>query len=554
MYPGNFLRPIPTPRVFNRVISGTNILLDVLADSAVAGTFGSAGSAVITGYKILDAVGTSDPGRNPGSYTVLATVPGASGGYATGVALDCSNYAYGQYHYLGIQIVFDGGVSTAYVGATQKISCCPDCEAQHCPTPTDCTNAYIDPAAGVCVTSVVQNGTACNDNSVCTTGDHCSNGVCTGTSTCTAQTCKSVSCDPAVGCIYTQIPDGSVCNDNNSCTVGDHCAGGNCLPTGPYVCAIVSPCLTGQCNSGAHGEGPYCIYGNNTNPCDDGNACTVGDRCSGGTCHAGAGTPNCNDSNPCTDDACNPTAGCVHTNNTNACNDGNACTTGDTCSGANCVGTAIVCNDNNPCTTDACSPATGCVFTPSPDTDGDGICDLRDNCRFVSNASQLDGDGDGVGDPCDNCPGDPNASQADVDADAVGDACDNCVFDSNPTQSDFDHDGEGDMCDFNDGLIYVYSTDPNYREWQQEAGYTTWNSYRGSLSVLRATGKFTQAPGSNPLAARACGVSDPYVFDADIPAPGDVAFNLVTGVAGGVESSLGTNSAGVPRANANPCP
>ena len=56
------------------------------------------------------------------------------------------------------------------------------------------------------------------------------------------------------------------------------------------------------------------------------------------------------------------------------------------------------------------------------------------------------------------------------------------------------------------------------------------------------------------LAAHDCGVSDAYVFDALAPSPGEVAFNLVTGIAGGVESGLGTNSAGVPRANRNPCP
>ena len=185
------------------------------------------------------------------------------------------------------------------------------------------------------------------------------------------------------------------------------------------------------------------------------------------------------------------------------------------------------------------------------------ICDgLDDNCdgQIDEDGSGVDSDGDGVHNACDNCRLVANSTQTDTDADRVGDACDNCPLDFNPTQSDFDHDGEGDVCDLNDGLIYIYSTDPNYREWQSEASFTTWNSYRGSLSVLRATGKFTQAPGSNPLAARACGVSDPYVFDADIPAPGDVAFNLVTGMAGGVESSLGTNSAGAQRANANPCP
>ena len=198
-----------------------------------------------------------------------------------------------------------------------------------------------------------------------------------------------------------------------------------------------------------------------------------------------------------------------------------------------------------------------CRFVANPtqtDSDGDHAGNACDNCINLANPNQADADGDGRGDACDKCPTIPNGFQDDTDADRVGDACDNCPLDYNPTQSDFDHDGEGDICDLNDGLIYIYSTDSNYREWQSESGYTTWHSYRGSLSVLRATGKFTQVPGSNPLATRACGVSDPYVFDADVPAPGDVAFNLVTGVAGGVESSLGTNSAGVPRLNSNPCP
>ena len=34
---------------------------------------------------------------------------------------------------------------------------------------------------------------------------------------------------------------------------------------------------------------------------------------------------------------CNPTTGCVHTNNTAPCSDGNACTVGDVCSGGRCV-------------------------------------------------------------------------------------------------------------------------------------------------------------------------------------------------------------------------
>jgi hypothetical protein len=157
----------------------------------------------------------------------------------------------------------------------------------------------------------------------------------------------------------------------------------------------------------------------------------------------------------------------------------------------------------------------------------------------------------------DNCDGQVDDAPGGIDADGDGilGACDNCPSSPNPSQSDVDHDGQGDACDVDDGLIYlVATTDSNRIEWQPESGYTTWNRYRGSLAVLRATGQYTQAPGSNALAAHDCGVSNPYVVDLNVSDPGEVAFNLVTGVRAGVESGLGVNSAGVPRPNANPCP
>jgi hypothetical protein len=103
-------------------------------------------------------------------------------------------------------------------------------------------------------------------------------------------------------------------------------------------------------------------------------------------------------------------------------------------------------------------------------------------------------------------------------------------------------------------LIYVFGAEKDLRAWQPESGFTSWNGYRGSLAVLRATGAYTQAPGSNPLAARDCGLADPWIVDDAVPAPGDVAFLLVTGVAGGYESGLGTTSSGAMRPNTNPCP
>jgi hypothetical protein len=48
----------------------------------------------------------------------------------------------------------------------------------------------------------------------------------------------------------------------------------------------------------------------------------------------------------------------------------------------------------------------------APDTDGDGVPDLIDDCPSVANPDQRDSDGDKVGDLCDNCPAVANAGQS----------------------------------------------------------------------------------------------------------------------------------------------
>lgn len=59
-----------------------------------------------------------------------------------------------------------------------------------------------------------------------------------------------------------------------------------------------------------------------------------------------------------------------------------------------------------------------------PDSDGDGIIDLEDNCPNMPNADQVDSDMDKIGDVCDNCPYNYNPDQKDSDGDGKGDACD----------------------------------------------------------------------------------------------------------------------------------
>ncbi len=104
-----------------------------------------------------------------------------------------------------------------------------------------------------------------------------------------------------------------------------------------------------------------------------------------------------------------------------------------------------------------------------------------------------------------------------------------------------------------DGEILFWFQTRVVSEWQQD-GYDAWNVYRGDLAVLKAGGDYTQVPGSNPAAARVCGLAAPTVSDLYEPGAGNVAFYLVTGVTSGVESDLGFDSGGVVRMNGNPCP
>jgi hypothetical protein len=65
-----------------------------------------------------------------------------------------------------------------------------------------------------------------------------------------------------------------------------------------------------------------------------------------------------------------------------------------------CRPSAGSCDVAESCTgNDAVCPAD----TGHPDTDGDGVCDLEDDCPTIVDPGQADTDGDGTGDACDPC-------------------------------------------------------------------------------------------------------------------------------------------------------
>ncbi len=89
----------------------------------------------------------------------------------------------------------------------------------------------------------------------------------------------------------------------------------------------------------------------------------------------------CNDNNDCTTDSCVPMTGCVYDFNTNPCNDGQFCTVGDMCNLGACVGGAARdCSDGNACTTDVCDEDLDqCVYTTS------GACDITGTVYYYRN-------------------------------------------------------------------------------------------------------------------------------------------------------------------------
>ena len=113
---------------------------------------------------------------------------------------------------------------------------------------TVCAVAACAPSTGKCAPLPQNSGVVCSDSSLCTSGDLCASGTCSGAlvSCDDGNSCTADSCDPATGCKHSNTTD--VCSDNNPCTLGDSCSVGACTTTAKS-CDDGFACTTDSCDA-----------------------------------------------------------------------------------------------------------------------------------------------------------------------------------------------------------------------------------------------------------------------------------------------------------------
>ena len=333
--------------------------------------------------------------------------------------------------------------------------------------PKDCGNDECTSAkcvGGTCKVASKPDDLDCDDSDACTSGDKCKDGLCVGAAKtdCNDQNpCTQESCVGTLGCKSTPL-DGP-CSDGDACSVADTCSAGACKAGQPKQCDDGNPCTQDKCDavSGA------CAASPSDAACSDGNACTAGDACKNGSCQAGSVT-GCDDKNPCTVDTCDASTGaCQVLFNTAPCDDGDACSVGDSCASGTCKpGAEKPCADSNTCTSDSCNPQTGACVHAAISGCGDGcskagdckagdVCNeaacVSGKCAFLpTSAGCDDGDACTAGDQCEagSCkPG--SAKNCDDGQPCTADSCKaGACQHANSTDACSDNNActQGDLC------------------------------------------------------------------------------------------------------------
>ena len=196
----------------------------------------------------------------------------------------------------------------------------------NCDDENPCTKDICKPGIG-CSNPLESNNKSCADADTCTAGDICLDGVCTSGAT--------------NNCECSTNDDCAVHSEDDPCAGTYTCVEGGCVldfetvqvaPESPGVCGTV------DCVDDGEGGWQYVVTpAGEGDSCDDSNACTENDTCVAGACIGDV--KDCGDPvNPCNEMTCLPDEGCKLQHRVGSCDDGNECSVNDRCVADVCTG------------------------------------------------------------------------------------------------------------------------------------------------------------------------------------------------------------------------
>lgn len=247
-----------------------------------------------------------------------------------------------------------------------------------------------------CSDAKTEDGAPCDDGDVCTVDEKCDGGECRGGKSrdCShlSTSCNAVRCDPEMGCLADPLDDGTPCDDDQYCTTGDECADGECHGQARDCSSEASAC---QVSLGCNEALDQCEFSDAPSGtlCDDGQYCTENDQCDYyGNC---TGSPRDCTAGGCQTGTCNEALDQCDTTPVSAgtyCNDDDPCTSGEQCDSAgNCVGTPVDCSYlDSGCTVGVCDSVLGCTTmtaVPGGSCDDNDPCTENDVCDAVGSCS-----------------------------------------------------------------------------------------------------------------------------------------------------------------------
>jgi hypothetical protein len=128
----------------------------------------------------------------------------------------------------------------------------PDCSGFTGP----CSDGVCNEVADTCEAQPINEGLGCDDLDLCTQGDTCVSGVCTGTTVdCSSldDACSVGQCNPLDGlCEAVPTNEGGSCDDGLFCNGVDTCSSGVCVSAGDPCAPLVCDEVTDSCSAPIH--------------------------------------------------------------------------------------------------------------------------------------------------------------------------------------------------------------------------------------------------------------------------------------------------------------